>query len=1219
MAWEDTIQEEPAKPVSTTEEPAPETEPAPAAEPTPGGWEDTARPAESATGGGWEATAQDEDPAETETATIRAMAEKPKVPGRFITDEDLGQLGTAYGVALEFLRKAAGWFGGRAYQESRLLSPLAVPEEIQALGERLLLGESDQNDTRPSAEKTEGVVSGLGEMAKYNVGRALGFLSGDLPQNVVRKALAHFGELSDDESDALVGLQQLIHNRRPWSEAGSQLAANLMIGGAAFPEELAAQTAVGAGIGAVSGAAESEEGHELHDALLHGAMGAGLAVVGAPLMKGITWLAGSRQRAANYVTRKLVDEAGGEARVAERMSKMAAEDAPAEEVLTRIVRDDPRKRLSRRAFETQTSDDDRRAVFDLALRSGGKTEEKARSTIAALEAAGPEGAAAPSPSDIQDTVAFEYMRRAGGTFRRLLQATGADTPSIKAARGQQGDEYVDRLWGAFRAGDRVARSSAELVDEGAGAPSAVSRMFRFAKFFADDRAVLSAIDRRYPGFNLASEGDLGSARFNAATIEVGTLMQDLDGLAPLLRKMEPATASGEKLTPQVLGRALNEGDVSGLTKNQAEVVRGLADWQEKAAQAAEGFAGKYGDLHISPIKIGRNLSGPEQTYMHNTVQAPVEYVMNLTDALKRAGGTDGLLERAEAGGRDSLHGQVLRGLEIWAGGEIEDPKALRAAVSSLREMRIDGEALQTRARSLMKRTGEIPEFLMEMDPFKASARWAHSTFRHLAARDMIAQYTAAARSIGGTNPILADHLKTMVRDLSGVRRDTWGGVLRGAWMKAQLGLERDARIAEESGNHKTAGALRAAAGLDRFYSAMTANQYAYFLGARPITFLKNMVQPVATTLPALATSDPVVATALMSKAYAKTARDLFNPVRVAHGGFFGYGTNAKQILLKEGLRPSGMTFDANRWLQDGMAAGSRGRLGKSLESMSKASMVLFDLADVTNRTVTRHVAHDLVDALARDLPAMSSGGRMSETGKLAAEAIASAEPAYRDVVLGHIRSGDIDEAKNAMARYLNGSTQYNYNRAAMSEYGRAMGSAFSMFTKWPSVAAGDMLTLWDTWNLGRKVGGEVAHEFERKAMQAAWKYMAPIAFASVIGDKWAEKSADSPRFKQLAGRSPLAWTSADSLQNLGARLNLTDRGESMFPPIVENLGKAIASGVTLDGRGVVEALGEGAISAAPGAVWLRFLMRDAPALLFDREHEGGTTAQKLSNKILGER
>lgn len=1131
---------------------------------------------------------------------------KPKTPGRFLTDEDLGQAmvnpdGRQLKVTPDFLRRAAGWFGGRAFQEAHLFPGFVVgPEELQALGERLLLGGDVSDKTAeaaPSAERTNGVLAGLGESAKYNLGRALGMVGMDMPQNLVRKAATALGGLTEDESDALVNLQEIIHNRRPWSEAGMDLLGNVLTGGEAFAAigagagraaTVAAHAGVAGATGAGLGYAKSRVGEELHDTVRDALVGTVLGTAGSAVGGVARIVGGVRTRAVQYVADRLAGDAdaaaaeAGGAGVEARIAEMRTMDEASEPAIRRLV-GDPEALADRESFVAATSSEERQRIAETAARVAGETSDQATAKFLAAEEAGV------SQADLFTDEAHAYVADKAAALGKALGGEAA---------ARQGDEHAGKVLDGLLDADRVRRAALDVVEEHGAASTGT--LFRLGAFFPDNRAVLSAADRRF-GTKLVETGDLLSARANAAMTQSGAVYEQLEKkIMPALRNVEKTLVDGTEYTPQALGDALNTGEWGNLQPRQRAAAQAFKDVQEFAAGKAESFANDFEDLGISGIRVPRLRRGTEGSYLHNTVLDPVNFVLNLSEHLEDAGGARGLLRRAEAAGTDSVENAVLRGLRLWAGGNLGTEEEVVAAARSLRDINLDGEALQTRAGALLRREEAIPDFLLEKDPVKALMRWTNSTFRHLASRDGLAELSSAAGALEEVSPNISDYIQNLVKDLSGQRRGTIAGGIRGWWLRQQLSLEREARVADDAGQDFRASILRGTAGLDRVYSRMTSNMYSYYLGLNPLTIGKHLAQPVINTLPALGASDPVMAGAMMTRAYGAALRD------------FILG-RAGATLRGEGLQASGIPMDAARWYEDGVRAATGGRGGAMLEAFSRKMMFGLETAITINRNVTRNLARDMVGVLAAGPEALQT-----RAGKVAAEALASAEPAYRDSVLSLIRSGQVEEAKQAFTRYLNGSTQFNYTRAARSEYGRTVGQAFSMFSKWPSVAAGDIFTLADAVFAGRASGGVASLEAERRVVQGLQKYLAPIAFASGAGMMgWEEYAKEHPQFKEFFGSDPLAWTAVDSARALGRFVGLgSTQGSPMTPPVVEDFWTGAKHG---DLRGIVDGLGEAAISGLPAGVFLRFLTRDAPATLFDESLPGGSTAERLHSALFGER
>jgi hypothetical protein len=231
-----------------------------------------------------------------------------------------------------------------------------------------------------------------------------------------------------------------------------------------------------------------------------------------------------------------------------------------------------------------------------------------------------------------------------------------------------------------------------------------------------------------------------------------------------------------------------------------------------------------------------------------------------------------------------------------------------------------------------------------------------------------------------------------------------------------------------------------------------------------------------------------------------------------------------------GLEPHAFTARNREYIAEGIAASLPGRMSSSaLQKMSDAVLFTYSFVDKVNRAMTLSMA----DQMTYDLMRKS---------KLAGSSLRNMPPSIQREALASIARGDSVQLNTTLARYLNASTQYNYNRASLSQFGRTMGPLFSTFSKWPSATAGDIIS-----------------EFRQKGLlhgtfRNAEKYIAPWmllqAFDTlVLGER---KDQDLSDRKQLAfGKSGLSGSAP-----IGTVKSLVS-GDFFTPPAIDYLMKGV--------------------------------------------------------------
>jgi hypothetical protein len=181
-----------------------------------------------------------------------------------------------------------------------------------------------------------------------------------------------------------------------------------------------------------------------------------------------------------------------------------------------------------------------------------------------------------------------------------------------------------------------------------------------------------------------------------------------------------------------------------------------------------------------------------------------------------------------------------------------------------------------------------------------------------------------------------------------------------------------------------------------------------------------------------------------------------------------------------------------------------------------------------------------------------------------------------------MQSGDAKKVTQLVSDLLLSKTQYNYNRTAMSEYGRSMGGLFSMFSKWPT-----------------SVGADIYYGFNRKnmppmaspKMRTLVKYLGPIiALALVDQFAYKEVADKSPRTQKLVGKRLYKWSP------------LTAPFTVSMPPVIEMTSNAIKKGVSAgDAAEAARSAGRDAVAMVPGMVWTKFMYETMPQIITDQK------------------
>jgi hypothetical protein len=989
-------------------------------------------------------------------------------------------------------------------------------------------------------------------------GRTAGLLTGGLAPDAIKKLA-----IADPKMRAaLDDVEDLLYNKRgvtgKVADTASELGTAIAGGSALFK---GAGKALGAsdkvmkygepvaelvGAGA-QGLFQSKEGEEVKDVLINAGLLLGLKGAGKLYTKART---AASERALKQLSEELAD-----VNTVEAVDKAMQAAAPAEEALKKAV-------LAKTTTPTKVVRDLAPEEIDAIAERAGWAQHEASDSItnSARRLLGLE-----NPEADKVAAVASYIRHQRSQLRNSLGAGNTRTFGVGEAVEQQGEEFVSRSYDNLRKAqyalehlrgeglDQTTREGRKLGKIGLGR--------RVGIFLSDARHVYDAIDNRY-GTELTPVLDRMSNRYNGYTHAASKLLKAQQPLVTATRNAEPLTKQGEKFT-EAAWDALNRGEFPSerFTPDQLEVLQSWKKHFSDLADTVDNLHVQYPELKLSATKLPRISKGPEGTYVpHQVVDGP-EYVARVRNAMSQLGTTDARTLFSEAGAGNQQAQDIISALEVWSGREIEHGRDAVDALNSLNSLEKTGDALFTNARALFKRGNEIPDFVMEKDISKLSQRWTNNTLRHLFLRDSLNELANASEVIRGVSPTLGEYIGNHVKDLSGVRRKTVAGIAGQYGEKFTADMEERALIAREQGNEKAARMYDVLSKHDDYARAATSNMYTYFLGLRPDAAIRNLAQPIFMTAPHIPASNPLDAARRVGAAYKDSLKEL--------------ATNRKAVIeemRRKGQIPTESMLEAQHWLERGLAESGDPKI---IEELKKGNKFLSDLAmagyrasDAYNRLVTKHIA----DGLIRDAFAYARGDVNAAT-KNALLAIQGASPGYRSLMERALRNGDEAAAKQAMEDYLIGHTQFNYNRASMSEYGRAMGKMFSMFSKWPTSVIGEVLGSADAAAIGKRMPNN-----ETKIL---WKYMGPTMLAWWAQDNYWDEIAESDTVPAkvattLMGKNLMKWTPGDTLVGLAREGQV-----SRLPPAFEAVGGAVSHAAKGEYDKALETMYKNSVSMMP--------------------------------------
>lgn len=499
---------------------------------------------------------------------------------------------------------------------------------------------------------------------------------------------------------------------------------------------------------------------------------------------------------------------------------------------------------------------------------------------------------------------------------------------------------------------------------------------------------------------------------------------------------------------------------------------------------------------------------------------------------------------------------------------------------------IDDSFTDLSATSIRQRLNEnVPDLIREFDMGKLLGGWTNSVPMDIMMRPEVRKIKSMALGLRDQDREAFNYMQAYVNDLGNIRRGLAGVSQeisrRFATSQHQKAQElRDQATSEmKRGNKQKANSLiksakrrEGIANLPQFGQFLQAQMYPAFLGLRPDAVLRNTTQPFAYTIQQV-TANPTYKAKLAAKNSIKSAYALRNK-------------KALRELEQRGLMPPDPTPGAFRELSKGIEA-TQGAGSRALEKSNNIAMAAYQASDLVNRIVTMNVAKDVAaDVLKNNKHAWGYLERLPSS--------------YRRPALAALKNKDLKALEDLFIDHLNATTQFNYNRASMSEYGRFMGSAFNMFSKWPTAILGDIINTIDAQKLSEAT---LATKLSRGSAQLANKYLGPAVGLMVLDSTLGYEtplneitdlfdSFDSPQRDVFAGRSGFG-SSAPITSATGI---LTHPEQQFTPPIFAAISDLLG--------GKVDTF----MGILPGYVWARFLTERLTPMVSDEPGQKPTEA-----------
>lgn len=1063
-------------------------------------------------------------------------------------------------------------------------------------------------DAKALAESVEymggsraGAAPDAGEQAMRGAKEVAGFLGQSVGMNIPQKILI---EMQDDPKlrAALYDLRALADEKKGYgrdiAEIGASVGSAVGLGRAAAKgavkvfgktqlakrAEVAYDVASAVGGGATSGYA----GAKPDEALKQAAIGGVLGLAGYGVVAGAAKLI---QRSSRKGIQSVTEEATTNPNLTEALTEQATKTVDADTVSARVL--------------TQAEDGAR--DVSTITKFAEDPEQLTRAAQQALE-----DMDSSSLKELQDEMrdlrikpeqeaAYVMQRRIDTDTIELAQMLSRSEQSLplSAARkvvdehvAREGAPFVERAFEAMRDVRNARKMVGEVIPQ---LDTDAGKLGNFVSTgFRDARYAYNKFDARL-GTDSAAIVDELSVALNRYTVRLGAEIPDLKKLTELTQASQVRTED--------LYRTLDSGVEVPADTPGGKVVQGWRDFFEKLRTDANQA---FGADVIKPFT--REVNGrPTTSYIPHMTVSRSEMAVRLRDIVEGLDATHGTkilsgqatpdqLKTLAADGRWKQLQEATKYLGSTDARQVslKDVAGVYRDVVSGRPLRRD---VASDANAAYQRLAEsVPELLREMDVGKLASRWMLNTFKHAYMRDgllKLQRFRNLAAAMGDKHA--ADYAQKHLTDLiaPSTRDNTPVKYLSAVRLKTYLRLQKMAKESPLPG----ARALAEFLSDDSQALSMVIRQvYPNFLGFSVRAAITNLTQPFLVTMPELGYK---YATPKVLSAYAQMAQDLSKgrtfilkdaSVAAEMGAKVGdtvTSRNLAHFLRNEGQLQRQWTSELDAAVSGSVREGWIGRSTKgAIEKYSQLAMFMYEGAEKANRAVALNVA----DSITRDLLSGSADAR---------KFMLTVEPAYRTRFQQLLKAGNQEQLQEAVRNFVVGRTIFNYDKAALSEYGRSMGHLFSTFTKWPLSVASNVLEEYETKGFGKG------------SARVAAKYVLPFAALYAFSHLLEDEEGPSPQQQFLFGKQGIQ--AAAPVGSLAA----VATGDLLAPPVLGVPGAVLQALVTADPEKGLKAIENAFSSFMPGAGLMRFFFIDLPRAV--GEEPEARTAGELTSKAVGVR
>ncbi len=683
---------------------------------------------------------------------------------------------------------------------------------------------------------------------------------------------------------------------------------------------------------------------------------------------------------------------------------------------------------------------------------------------------------------------------------------------------------------------------------------------------SDAQFVLRDIDQRM-GTSLESVHRRMNAAYNKMSYARNEARKQLDDIFVRNKAIDSTIVDTDKIY-----RALDSGSMEGLSSAEQKAVGDFRQFFDNSLEYVNKLV-RSRDPDIVPLSIPKRANYVPHMLLETPdlirkVDQRVSEVLDLAEKMfgRKVDDISGLTQqefRQLAASRPMA--ELIEGVQTLNSQKVTNAVDLSARLKDAFNSRSGRLELETTARAALERQGQIPDWMREKNLYKLADRWSTNTLKHLyLRRDMDAMRSIAKRLKTARADLEVSYVENLLGDLNGIRKGTLAEKTRQYGIAYQQKIDQ---LAERANGPVARGAIAVAKAIPTILSDINKQVYPNLLGLSPRALLTNATQTFSKTAPELGTR------------YGHSAI-----IRGAIDAALNWKTMGAR-LERQGFTPAEFVQKYRRAVSDGIRRGSLYSIpSETLSAMGNAAMFFYTKMDTINRAIATGTA----DIMAADL---------AKGSKLASESLRKFPLTVQKQVA---RAGTEQEVADILASHLNASTQYNYNRASMSEYGRTMGPLFSTFSKWPTATLGEMLQEYRQRGL------------VKGTMRNAEKFAAPLLLFQaadylLYGD---DPEQMSDRQKLILGKAGLSQ--AAPIGALGGII----RGDFFTPPAVDAVTQAlVVPALEGDESKLQRGLSSAIQNFTPGSVYVRVLTDDLPTLITGERPEGDTFVGRTTEAV----